>query len=138
MDVLLGEDETNPRNRLVLICQNCRLVNGQAPPGMKSLEELGRWRCGGCGAWNGAENETKKVLADIKSQTQSTEGAWETVHRKEEEVASSEEATDDGVIVGSDTKESEGEEDNIDEEKEPEPEQSPRKRGRPKGSRKKG
>ena len=49
MDVLLGEDETLPRNRLALICSSCRLVNGQAPPGVKRLEDVGRWRCGGCG-----------------------------------------------------------------------------------------
>ena len=50
MDVLLGEDETLPRARLALICSNCRLVNGQAPPGVKRLEDVGKWRCGGCGA----------------------------------------------------------------------------------------
>ena len=50
MDVLLGEDETLPRARLALICSNCRLVNGQAPPGVKRLEDIGKWRCGGCGA----------------------------------------------------------------------------------------
>ncbi|KAL4945767.1 hypothetical protein BDV06DRAFT_184127 [Aspergillus oleicola] len=65
LDVLLGEDETQPKNRVVLICANCRLVNGQAPPGMKSLEELGRWRCGGCGAWNGVESPASKALSDI-------------------------------------------------------------------------
>ena len=47
-DALLGEDETLPRARLALICNNCRLVNGQAPPGVKRLEDVGRWRCGGC------------------------------------------------------------------------------------------
>lgn len=50
MDVLLGEDETLPRARLALICSNCRLVNGQAPPGVKRLEDVGKWRCGDCGA----------------------------------------------------------------------------------------
>src|SRR6202035_2817708 len=33
LDVLLGEDETQPKNRLALICDSCGLVNGQAPPG---------------------------------------------------------------------------------------------------------
>ncbi|KAL1977824.1 hypothetical protein VTN31DRAFT_683 [Thermomyces dupontii] len=60
MDALLGEDETLPRNRLALICQQCRLVNGQAPPGVKSPEELGRWRCGGCRAWNGVESKPRE------------------------------------------------------------------------------
>lgn len=62
LDVLLGEDETMPKNRLVLICQQCRLVNGQAAPGLRTLEELGPWRCGSCGAWN---NQDKKLAADI-------------------------------------------------------------------------
>ncbi|KAB8338890.1 hypothetical protein FH972_021832 [Carpinus fangiana] len=41
MDVLLGDDETKPGSRLALVCANpqCRLVNGQAPPGVKSLSE---------------------------------------------------------------------------------------------------
>jgi endoplasmic reticulum junction formation protein lunapark len=70
LDVLLGEDETLPRNRIALICQNCRLVNGQAPPGVKTLEEIGRWRCGSCGAWNDSESEARKILDNItKSQT---------------------------------------------------------------------
>ncbi|KHN94439.1 uncharacterized protein MAM_07755 [Metarhizium album ARSEF 1941] len=38
-DVLLGEDETAAKNRFALICHSCRLVNGQAPPGTKSLVE---------------------------------------------------------------------------------------------------
>ncbi|KAL1965486.1 hypothetical protein VTN77DRAFT_5742 [Rasamsonia byssochlamydoides] len=124
LDVLLGEDETLPRNRLALICQDCRLVNGQAPPGVKTLEELGRWRCGSCGAWNGVESEAKKVLADIKRQSQSADSTWESVSKKgEEDVSSNGEVTDDGVIVGSETKDSEGEE----EASEPEPEQSARR-----------
>lgn len=53
LDVLLGEDEMNPRNRLALICVQCRMVNGQAAPGLRTLEEVGPWRCGYCGSWNG-------------------------------------------------------------------------------------
>ena len=68
MDVLLGEDETSPRARLALICRNCRLVNGQAPPGVKRLEDVGKWRCGGCGTMNGEETEAKKIVARIKEQ----------------------------------------------------------------------
>ncbi len=66
MDVLLGEDETRPGARLALICSQCRLVNGQAPPGVKILEDLGKWRCGGCGAMNGEESEVKKIVSSIK------------------------------------------------------------------------
>ncbi|KAI9742743.1 MAG: hypothetical protein M1818_003472 [Claussenomyces sp. TS43310] len=66
LDLLLGDDETSPKNRVVLICKTCRLVNGQAPPGVKRLEELGKWRCNACGAWNGEEDESAKIVAEIK------------------------------------------------------------------------
>lgn len=62
MDVILGDDETSPKNRIVLLCNNCRLINGQAPPGTKSLQELGKWKCFSCGADNGVENEVQKVV----------------------------------------------------------------------------
>lgn len=71
MDVLLGEDESLPRNRIALICNQCRLVNGQAPPGVKSLENLGKWRCGGCGTMNGEESEVEKFVASIKEENSS-------------------------------------------------------------------
>jgi len=66
LDILLGEDETLPKNRLALICENCRLVNGQAPPGTRSLADLGKWRCFGCGAMNGEEDEAVKVVKEMK------------------------------------------------------------------------
>ncbi|KAI6251331.1 hypothetical protein HI914_00386 [Erysiphe necator] len=66
LDILLGEDETLPKNRLVLICQHCRLINGQAPPGTKSLENLGKWRCYSCNSMNGEEvkgdEEVKRLI----------------------------------------------------------------------------
>lgn len=65
LDVMLGEDENLAKNRLVMLCQNCRLVNGQAPPGVKTLEELGKWRCGSCGSWNGVESEGAKVVREM-------------------------------------------------------------------------
>ena len=71
MDVLLGEDETLPRARLALICNDCRLVNGQAPPGIKRLEDVGEWRCGGCGTMNGEESEARKIVANLKEQNSS-------------------------------------------------------------------
>lgn len=67
LDVMLGEDENLAKNRLVMLCQSCRLVNGQAPPGIKTLEELGRWRCQGCGAWNGTQVEATKVVHEATS-----------------------------------------------------------------------
>ena len=65
LDVLLGEDESHPKNRLALICKGCRLVNGQAPPGVKQLEDVGKWRCSSCGTMNGIDNETERIVAEI-------------------------------------------------------------------------
>ncbi|KIX02424.1 uncharacterized protein Z518_08365 [Rhinocladiella mackenziei CBS 650.93] len=85
LDVLLGEDETAAKNRLVLLCSNCRLVNGQAPPGVKTLEELGRWRCSGCGAWNGVESEGAKAMKEITAASKMDNGeGWEKVPRSTE------------------------------------------------------
>lgn len=66
LDVVLGEDETQAKNRIALICQSCRLVNGQAPPGARTLEDVGRWRCSSCQAWNGIESVEKKMLKQIE------------------------------------------------------------------------
>jgi hypothetical protein len=70
LDVLLGEDETLAKNRIVLICSNCRLVNGQAPPGVRSLEEVGKWKCGACGAWNGVQGEAANLVKEMKQKVQ--------------------------------------------------------------------
>lgn len=152
LDVLLGEDETQPKNRIALICSTCRLVNGQAPPGIKTLEELGRWRCGSCGSWNGEESETKKVLAGIRKPA--AERSW--AKADPETNSSVGDATDEGVMVAEDdlaesrssdgevpVEEEEEEEEPIPEpEPEPEPEPQPQPkarstRGRPKGSKNK-
>lgn len=68
MDVILGEDESLPRNRLALICKKCRLVNGQAPPGAKRPEDVGKWRCFGCGTMNGDETDATKILTTVKEE----------------------------------------------------------------------
>ncbi|KAI0521702.1 hypothetical protein F5B22DRAFT_595914 [Xylaria bambusicola] len=65
LDLMLGEDETAPKNRIVLICQKCRLVNGQAPPGVRNVAELGAWKCMGCGATNGEMDEGKKIIQEV-------------------------------------------------------------------------
>ncbi|KAF9740334.1 hypothetical protein PMIN06_009634 [Paraphaeosphaeria minitans] len=78
LDALLGEDETQPKNRLALICTECRLVNGQAPPGARTLEDVGRWRCGGCNAWNGAE-KVEEVAVERLVQ------GWEEERKTKEE-----------------------------------------------------
>ncbi|ROW13678.1 hypothetical protein VPNG_04493 [Cytospora leucostoma] len=69
MDLLLGEDETAAKNRFVLICKRCRLVNGQAPPGTNSLSELGVWKCMGCAALNGEETEGKRIVKEVLGHT---------------------------------------------------------------------
>lgn len=68
MDLLLGEDETAPKNRIVLVCKHCRLVNGQAPPGTTSLSELGIWKCMACGAMNGELDEGKRLVKEVLGQ----------------------------------------------------------------------
>ncbi|CZT15980.1 uncharacterized protein RCC_01820 [Ramularia collo-cygni] len=65
LDVVLGDDETKSENRIVLICAKCRLVNGQAPPGARTLEDIGKWRCSSCGTMNGQESEENKILQHI-------------------------------------------------------------------------
>jgi endoplasmic reticulum junction formation protein lunapark len=90
LDVMLGEDETLAKNRLALICTNCRLVNGQAPPGTRTLEEIGRWRCGSCGAWNGVEKVESEVDVGrmVKKMSMKEEsspgGGWTKVSRGDE------------------------------------------------------
>lgn len=70
LDLLLGDDETSAKNRIVLICEHCRLVNGQAPPGVKRIEDLGKWRCIGCGGWNGEIDEGAKIVEEIKEKAE--------------------------------------------------------------------
>ena len=100
LDVLLGEDETQPRNRMVMMCSACRLVNGQAPPGIKTPEELGRWRCGSCKAWNGVESETTKMLSSLRQEAGPPEGTWEPLSKAEADTQSSE-GIEEGVMVAS-------------------------------------
>ncbi|KAM0265363.1 hypothetical protein ACHAQJ_000204 [Trichoderma viride] len=76
-DVLLGEDETAAKNRIVLICRVCHLVNGQAPPGTKSLSELGMWKCMACGTPNGEMDEGKRIVRAVQSQVRKEKGATE-------------------------------------------------------------
>lgn len=107
-DVLLGEDETAPKNRIVLICQACRLVNGQAPPGTKTLSELGAWKCMSCGAMNGEMDEGKRIVKEVlNAQVEETEddkedvdieGSSDGVEVIKEEVVSAME--DDGPAAG--------------------------------------
>jgi len=69
LDVVLGEDETAPKNRIVLVCHACRLVNGQAPPGTRTLDDVGKWRCMACGTMNGHESEARKMIRQVAGST---------------------------------------------------------------------
>lgn len=82
MDLVLGEDETLPRNRLALICHHCRLVNGQAPPGVQRLEDVGKWRCAGCSTMNGEEKEETELLNRMKEHTDSPKIKFQEVGHK--------------------------------------------------------
>ncbi|RDW66976.1 hypothetical protein BP5796_09725 [Coleophoma crateriformis] len=126
LDLLMGEDETLPKNRMVLICQHCKLVNGQAPPGTKRPQDLGKWRCFGCGGWNGEEDEGLQAVKEIKKRIE-TEEENEPVPAPSPEKTAEEELGEDSeelVVVEDEEGES--------------PEEPPKsKKGRPKGSRKK-
>ena len=136
LDLLLGEDETSPKNRIVLICQNCRLVNGQAPPGIKSLAELGKWKCFGCGILNGEEDEAVKAVQEMK----------ELIHTQEDDSAvdiGKKGLVRDDAPAGNGDERVDTEDDNEDEDDVRDEsagdtiEVSKPKRGRPKGSKKK-
>jgi len=68
LDSIMGEDETLATQRLALVCSHCRLVNGLAPPGVRTLEEVGKWRCRQCGGWNGEEFDAVRVAKDDGSE----------------------------------------------------------------------
>ena len=89
MELLLGDDETAAKNRIVLICQRCRLVNGQAPPGTNSLAEVGSWRCMGCGNMNGEIDEGKRIVDEVLAKQAAI---------KVEAPASTDGNTDDGPV----------------------------------------
>lgn len=119
LDVIVGEDETSAKNRYALICGNCRMVNGLAPPGTTSLEDMEGWGCARCGTWNGSppgqkrcaksEGGTRRLTPDIldggktkgrratRSPSPNPENARTTRSkaRKEQELHSSSDEEDD-------------------------------------------
>lgn len=100
MDTLLGEDETAAKNRIVLICKQCRLVNGQAPPGTNSLAEVGLWKCMGCGASNGEENEGKRIVKEVLGGRGDSAERTDDGHESDlVEVQGDEVSEEDGVSV---------------------------------------
>jgi hypothetical protein len=130
LDLLMGEDETLPRNRVALICENCRLVNGQAPPGTKSLADLGKWKCFGCGTMNGEEDEAVKVVQEMKERIES--------QGKQEPEPESKPAEDSATGESGDMMEGSTDEIDVDSTEDTiEVKPTPSKRGRPRGSKKK-
>ncbi|KAL8761034.1 MAG: hypothetical protein Q9184_002800 [Pyrenodesmia sp. 2 TL-2023] len=102
MDLVLGEDETLPRNRLALICHHCRLVNGQVPPGVQRLEDVGKWRCAGCSTMNGKEMEETELLNQIKERTTTPKIEFEEAEEKSAalDTSSSEDCEEEDVYNG--------------------------------------
>ncbi|KAJ5376233.1 hypothetical protein N7509_013119 [Penicillium cosmopolitanum] len=143
LDVLLGEDEMQPRNRMAMICASCRLVNGQAPPGIKTPEELGRWRCGSCGAWNGVESETTKMLSSLRQRAPG-QGSWDAGRVSNENIPGQTEEEDTVIVHNSEedaeSAKEESEEDDVKQEQEEEEEEKtepePVRRSKRKGGKK--
>lgn len=138
-----------PRNRMAMICGSCRLVNGQAPPGIKTPEELGRWRCGSCGAWNGVESETTKMLSSLRQRAPG-QGSWDAgrvqpqpqvssdnIPVQPEEEAEFAENSEEVEPESEDVKkEEESEQDEVKDEQKSEPEPEPVRRSKRKGGKK--
>jgi hypothetical protein len=95
LDIVLGDDETLPKNRIVLLCRKCRLVNGQAPPGTRSLEEMGSWRCKECHALNGQDSEAKAMIREIAGESTVNDGAKEMQEVQGAEKLSADQSTED-------------------------------------------
>lgn len=133
LDLLMGEDETSPKNRVALICNHCRLVNGQAPPGTKRLADLGRWRCFGCGGWNGEEDEGVKAVKEMQQRI-GTEPLVKDNLESNGSVSSEESAAALTEAMPDQDGNEEEDDDSVEDIVES---KQPAKRGRPKGSRKK-
>ena len=103
LDLILGEDETAARNRIVLICNKCRLVNGQAPPGTKSLSEIGMWRCMGCGSSNGEVDEGKRIVRELLQESRAANES--TSHGEIDGEETKADETEEMSLIGNETKE---------------------------------
>ncbi|EEY15792.1 conserved hypothetical protein [Verticillium alfalfae VaMs.102] len=71
-----------------------------APPGTKSLAELGMWKCMSCGAANGEVDEGKRIVDEVLRSKETTSEVTAGEEFKEEE--DSEEETPEMVQVGKD------------------------------------
>ncbi|KAK9387108.1 hypothetical protein V1515DRAFT_556595 [Lipomyces mesembrius] len=67
LDLMVGEDETNPRNRYALICFRCGTHNGLAAPGQ--TPDNVRYSCPVCGEWNPEQAPSITTGGDEASKT---------------------------------------------------------------------
>ncbi|SZF01798.1 unnamed protein product [Blumeria hordei] len=105
LDLLLGEDEMLPKNRVALICHSCRLVNGQAPPGTKEISDLGKWICHGCGAVNG-DDKVEKAVKDSDGGNPVKDAAEEVESSEESSISCQQNSISDDEQFGSENEES--------------------------------
>jgi endoplasmic reticulum junction formation protein lunapark len=84
---------------------------------VKTLEALGKWRCQSCGAWNGEENEARRLVAVMKAKREADEReGWRGVSRGDESGEEKEVDETGKEVVVEKMEESEGEEDVVDRE----------------------
>ncbi|KAL7270374.1 hypothetical protein RUND412_006924 [Rhizina undulata] len=93
LDLIVGEDETSAKNRYALICRQCRMVNGLAPPGIRSLDEMEGWGCARCLAWNGSERRAPSSApsaapsvgseSEVKIKDEDSESGYDTPVKEE-------------------------------------------------------
>jgi len=99
LDVILGEDEMSAKARFALICKNCRMVNGLAPPGTRSLEDMDQWGCARCGTMNGRKrlrnpmDEKQSASRDSSESRDSARRVTRSRKQAESEASESEEST---------------------------------------------
>lgn len=149
MDVLIGEDETSAKARYALICTNCRMVNGLAPPGTRSLDEMEPWGCARCGKMNGNQNwrEARQAAEGLLVKQEPRRRRKLEIEAKpesESEVEVKNEPSDDDTTIADEPEEKrevkDEEEDDEDEEEEeeeePEPEPKPKPKAKGKARRK--
>lgn len=69
-------------------------MNGQAPPGARTVEDIGQWRCGGCKAWNGKERPQEEVTTLVQNWDAERKAREKKVENRDYE-EENEEANDD-------------------------------------------
>ncbi|KAK9236212.1 hypothetical protein V1525DRAFT_433946 [Lipomyces kononenkoae] len=94
LDLLVGEDETDPRNRYALICFRCGTHNGLAPPGQ--APDSVRYICPVCGQWN--PEEAPSITAEGDEKPETTEERSETTIKDDEKEESPVKEADEVLI----------------------------------------